>query len=435
MAAGFTEWDAFLKEVYDEREIKSLAAPKNVLLGLFEKEMSGGDYFVQPVHYSNAGGSSATLANAKLNQTSSKIKKLNITRVPHFQKVSVTVHLLMSTMKKSEAFQEAKKEFDYGFKALSTKFDQRLFRSSSGSIGVIKSTTTLASASIILVDKADAYNFNEGDKIAFSSVDGGGSLRDSGDTTTVSAVDYDTGIVTIADADLSVKITGVSLGDFIFQDGDYDACMSGLEDWLPVTNRTTKLAASFYGMTRSANPVRLGGVYYDATSTGDDENGILVELTSRVVKNTTDGLGEPDTCICPWDFFIGLSKLWIATRQGFENVKISVSDALADGSTLIISRLYPGMRAMVAGVELTIIPSRHCPSNRLYVLQKDTWTIRHAGKTLPMFPLEEIEGHMMRMDDNVSGQTDLQAAVWLAGYGNLGCNLPGCNGVAKLPTA
>lgn len=433
MAAGFTEWDASLKEVYDEREVKSLSYTDNVLLGLFEKKMSGGDYFVQPVHYQGAGGSSASLAKAKTNSTSSKIRKLNITRVAHFQKVSVQLHLLMAAQKKSETFIEAKKEFDFGFEELSAKFDRRLFRSSSGSIGRIKSTTTLASNTIHLTDKADAYNFLEDDLIAFSATDGGGTLKDSGDEVTVASVDYANGIITIDEADLSAEVTGVALGDYIFQSGDYDLCMAGLEDWLPVENRAAKLAAPFFGMTRNVNPVRLGGVYVDGTTLATDANGILIKLVNDVMMNNAKGNGKPDVCICPWSFFTDLSQIWLDARKGFEQVNVSISEQMSDGSTLVISRLYPGMKAMVGGVMLTIIPSRHCPSNRLYVLQRNTWTVHHVGRTLPCFPLEEVEGQNMRLDD--TGTTDLEAMVWLAGYGNLGCSRPGNNGVAKLPTA
>lgn len=434
-AAGFTEWDASLKEVYDEREVKSLSYADNVALGLFEKMQSGGDYFVQPIHYQGAGGASASLAIAKTNNTSSKIKKLNITRVAHFQKVAIELKLLLSTQQKSESFINAKKEFDFGFQELSAKFDRGLFRSKSGSIGQIKSNTTLASNTIYLVDKANAYNFLEGAKICFSSVDGGGSLRDSGDQVEVLSVDYALGKIVIVETLLSTEISGVALGDYIFNEGDYDACMSGLESWLPVTNRDTVLAASFFGMTRDSNPTRLGGVYIDATALSMDANGIITELTAQVVMNGSKGRGKPDICLCPWRFFIDLQQIWSDARRVFEQVNVSVKEQMSDGQTLVINRLYPGMKAMVGGVMLTILPSRHCPSNRLYVLQRDTWTVHHVGRTLPCFPLEEVEGQNMRLDDQTSGQTDLAAMVWLAGYGNLGCSHPGNNGVAKLPVA
>ncbi len=76
----------------------------------------------------------------------------------------------------------------------------------------------------------------------FSDADGTGSLRDSGDTTTVTEVDHEEGLVTCADT-LNTKITGIATTDYVFQDGDYNACLAGLEDWLPVDDRATKLGA------------------------------------------------------------------------------------------------------------------------------------------------------------------------------------------------
>jgi hypothetical protein len=434
MGAGFTDWDASIKETYDERTVKCQAFVDNVLLGTLPKERSGGEYFVQPIRYKAPGGSSASFSKAKTNGTASKTKKLNISRISMYQRVGVEVHLLLSADKKSESMVRVSEEFDDGFSELASKVERRLFRSSSGSIGQIKSTTTITSNTIILVDKADAFNFQEGDKIVASSADGGGSLRDSGDTVTVSGVDYDAGTFTVSVADISAQITGISVssnspnGDYLFQDGDYDACISGLESWLPVTNRSTKLAASFFGMTRDVNPVRLGGVYVDGTTLGGDANDILIKLISEVTKHG----GKTDLVLCNTDFFADLQRIWITTRQGFESVEVSASDKMSDGTPLVVSRLYPGMRAMIGGCRVTIVPTRSCPSSRVYALQRDTWTIRHVGSSVPCFMLEEVEGEMLRLDTT---GTEPEAEAWLAAFTQLGCSAPGKNGVAKVPVS
>ena len=46
---------------------------------------------------------------------------------------------------------------------------------------------------------------------------------------------------------------------------------------------------------------------------------------------------------------------------------------------------------------------------------------------------EEIEGSIMRLDTSGSAAPEVEA--WLAAFCNLGCEAPGRNGVAKLPTA
>jgi len=433
MGATFSDWDASLKEMYGEKEVKSLAFVDNVLMGTFPKERSGGDYFVQTVHTNAPGGSSASFTKAKSNGTASRQSKLNITRVSMFQRVGVDLHLMLSGDKASESVIRVSKEFDFGFQELSSKVERRLFRSTSGRIGKVKSTTTVTSATIILEDKADAFNFQPGDKLNFSTADGGGSVRAGGTLSgiaTVSSVDYDAGTVLTAGANLSTE-TGMAVGDFIFQDGDYDSCIAGLESWLPVDDRSTKLAASFYGLTRSSNPQRLGGVYFDATQASLDANGIMIRLASELSKHG----GKPDLVICPIDFFAELQQIWLTARKGFEMVEVSARDRTADGSELIISRLYPGMRALVGGFRVTIVPSRYCPSNRLYMLQRDTWTLRYVGDSVPCFALEQVGDSMLRVDTWTSGLTVPEVECWLAAYINLGCEAPGKNGVAKLPTA
>lgn len=436
MGASLTDWEASLKEMYSERESKPLSFKKNVLLGTLPKERKngGGDYFVQVVYRQAPGGGSGSYAKAKLNGYSSKLSKLNITRVPVWQRVAVNARLMLAGERTDESVIAVSKEFDNGFTELAQKCERRLFRSTTGKIGQVKSTTTVTTDTIILTNKADAWNFQAGDKLQFSADDGGGTVHSGGTSSgilTVETVDYDAGTVKCTGSDNSAEAQ-VAVNDYIFQDGDYDACPAGLESWLPAgSTRDTVLGTSFYGLTRSVDPQRLGGVYVDGTSLGGDANDILIHLESEVVKHG----GEPDLCICPTDFFRDLARIWRTERQGFERVMVSASDTTSNGEPLIISRLYPGIKAMVGGSMLTIVPTRHCPADRLYLLQRDTWTVRHVGSGIPMFATEELGGQMLQMDTWTSGQTDIEVAAWLMADFNLGCEAPGKNGVALLPTS
>lgn len=431
--ATLTDWEPSLKEMYGEKEVKSLAFVDNVLLGTFPKDRSGGDYFTQVVHTNAAGGSSASFTKAKANGTASKQSKLNITRVSMFQRVGVDLHLMLSGDRAEDSVIRVSKEFDWGFQELASKIERRLFRAKSGRIGQVATTTTVASAVIILTDKADTFNFQPGDKLNFCATETGSTVRAGGSSSgilTVLSVDYDAGTVTTTGASL-VAEAGTAVSDFIYQDGDYDACIAGLESWLPVDNRTTLLAASFFGLTRSTNPQRLGGVFVDGTSLSLDANGILIKLAAEISKHG----GKPDLVICPIDYFAELQQIWLTTRKGFEMVEVSARDRTSDGSELIVSRLYPGMKALVGGFNVTIVPSRYCPSNRLYMLQRDTWTLRYVGDSVPCFALEQAgAGDMLRVDTWTSGLTAPEVECWLAAYVNLGCEAPGKNGVAKLPT-
>lgn len=430
MALSLTDWEPALKEMYTTKDVLCLAFKKNVLLGILPKERSGGDYFVQPIWTQPPGGGSASMTKAKANGYGSKVSKLNITRVPMFQRVAVNAHLMAAGDRKEETTIRVSKEFDTGYKSLAQKIENRLFRAGTGVVGRVKGNTTVASTTIYLTDKADVFNFQIGDVIRFAATDGG-ALRVGGTASgiaTVTGRSVQGSYITAGTADLSAE-TGMTLGDYIYHDGDgadgsTNVCVAGLEDWLPVTDRSTKLAASFFGLTRSTRPEDLGGVYIDGTSGNGDSNDILVNLLTEVDRMG----GDPDVVICPTDYFTDLTRLWLNMKIQWQNVMVSGRQG-----DLVISKLYPGIQAFVAGRNVTIIPTRNCPSNRLYALTTDTWTVRHAGESLPMFANEITGGPMLREATWISGQTDIEVESWLAGYANLGCERPGHNGVAKLP--
>lgn len=432
MAASLTDWEPALKEMYTTKDVACLAFKKHVLLGVLPKEQSGGDYFVQPIWTQAAGGASASIAKAKTNGYASKISKLNITRVPMFQRVAVNAGLMTAGDRTVESTIRVSKEFDQGMKSLADKIEKRLFRSGTGVVGRVKGNTTIAGTRIFLTDKSDVFNFAIGDIVRFATTDGGalhagGTSGTTGATVTGRSVQG--GYIDAGTADLSAE-QQMALGDYIYHDGDAadggtNICLAGFEDWLPVNDRSTKLAASFFGLTRSTRPEDLGGVYLDASSGGGGPSDILTQLVQDVDTNG----GDPDWVVAPVGFFTDLTKEWTNTKQQWQNVTVSGKQG-----DLVISKLYPGIQAFVAGRNVTITPTRNCPGNRLYALTRDTWTIRHSGKSLPMFANEIVGGDMLRLCTWNASQTDLEVESWLAGYANLGCERPGHNGVAKIPS-
>lgn len=430
-ATAFADVDASLKEIYSEDHRKSLAYVDNVLLATVGKEQSGGDYFVQAVRTRAPGGSSATYSKAKANNTASKIFKMNISRADLYQRVAINLNLFTAAKKSNESIYQITKEFDDGMKELGSKIERRLYRGKSGKIGQVASTTTVTGTTIVLTDKADAFNFQPGDKINVSTADGGGAVRTGGTLSgilTVLSVDEQAGTVTTAGANMSTE-AGLASGDYIFQDGDYDACPNGLEDWLPVDSRTTKLATSFNGLTRSQDPNRLGGIYVDGTAVSGDLNDIALKLAGDMSKYGA----KPELWILPTDQLTVLQQIWLAARIPYTPITVSASERMADGSILKISEIASGMSAQVGPYRMKVIGTRHCPSNRMYMLEPSTWTLRYTGGGVPFFATEEIEGSIMRLD--TSGSTAPEVEAWLAAFCNLGCEAPGRNGVAKLPTA
>lgn len=412
--------DAVLKDYYTDDKIKEMSYGENPLFAFVKKErgqMAGGRRYVQPIEFAHPGGASASYAKAMSGATTSRYEDFYIPRKKQYQKVVVDHELLFATESPRDSFRKALDEFDRGFKGFGAKVGRRLYRTQGGSIGRMANAAVNVDK-ITLADKASAFNFHLGQKLTFAAADGTGTERDGGDTTEVTEIDIENGIITVADQ-LDTKITGIATTDFIFTDGDFGQCLAGLEDWLPVDDRATRLAASFNSVVRSAAPDYLGGIYMDGTSMGGLDE-VIIKLVGKLGKygaETSHIFANPES-ISDLDL-ISNSRMRIV---GDLNTKI-----IGEGGEVLVG--FSGYRAMVGGRMVKIYGDRHCPTNRLYALQLNTWTLWHTGKLVNWLG-EAYTGQKLRPSENEDS-----AEARLGSYQNLGCSAPGWNGVAKINPA
>ena len=415
-----TSQDALLKDYYTDDKLKEQSYGENPFFAFIKKErgqMAGGRRYVQPVEFAHPGGSSADFTMAMTNGTASAYEDFLISRKKQYQKIQVDHELMFATQNQRESFRKALDEFDRGLKGLGEKIGRRLYRTEGGSIGKMANSTA-ATTVITLADKASAFNFHKGQTLVFAAADGTGSLRDSGDTTVVSSVSIEAGTVTVADT-LSTKINAIGTTDYVFAQGDFGACLAGLEDWLPVTDRDTRLAASFNGVTRSAAPDYLGGIYMDGTPFGGLDE-VIIKLTGKLGKygaKTSHIMANPET----------MSDLELLSNSKMRIVSEINTKVIGDQGDVLVG--FSGYRAIVAGRSVKIYPDRNCPSDRLYALQLDTWTLWHTGNLINWLG-ESYTGSKMQMSETTDS-----AESRLGSYQNLGCSAPGWNGVAKINVA
>lgn len=414
--------DAFLKEVYTDEKILEQSFSKNPLLAFIKKSQgmtAGGRRYIQPVEYQNPGGAGADYGFAMQDNTVSKYLDFILSRQKQYQRIQINNELLYATTKKSDAFVNALKEFDRGMRSLGEKIGRRLYRTQGGALGQLSISGTLATTTLTFTDNAACFNFYVDQVLQFSTTDGTGSLLDGGDTTTVTAVDEESGTVTIADT-LNVKIAGITSSSFVFQRGDYNACISGMADWLPAgTDRATLLAASFNNIVRSVSPVKLGGVFLDGTTVGDLD-AVIIKLTGKITKyggTTSHIFANPES----------LSDLEIVSNSKVRILKSITTNMSTEDGKFIIG--INGYLALCGGNEVEIYPDRNCPSNRLLALQLDTWRLWHTGEWIN-WTGEMATGMRLRPSEN---EDSVEAR--LGAYQNLGCSAPGWNGVARLQAA
>lgn len=418
---NFTNQDAVLKDTYDERTMLEQSYDKNPFFGMVEKEIgeeAGGRRYIQAVEFENPGGASADYGKSRLNATTSKYEDFIIATTQQHQYIKVEHRLMLASMRKPEAFIKALDQFDRGFRSLGQKIGRRMYRTLGGSIGrlSIASTTT---TTLTFADDASIFYCQIGMKLVFAGADGTGSLRDGGDFVTITKINHSDRSVTI-NADLATTVAGVQTNDFVFPDGDFGAAMSGLEDWLPVDDRTTRLAATFANVDRSQAETYLGGVFFDGTATGSLDETII--LLNAEVGNFG---GDIDTSLTNPRQIANL----VLTKNSKVRIEASVTARPVDSDGKMLTVGFKGFRILVGDKSVILMGDRSCPSTRLYELQMNTWRLWYTGKLI------NWQGEVYGEPRIKASRDSDDAEAQLDHYGNLGCRAPGFNGVAKLRTA
>lgn len=210
MAYDETAADPVLKTHYVKQRVADLSDAGNPTLSMIKKNSrAGGDGIKQPIKYTQPGGGAASFSKAQNNYVASKRKAFNLTTKELYQFAFIENKLIHKMAHDENAFERALDEIDYAFARAGEMLEWQLFRSSGGAIGRIAAGTNLSAAVITLDDPADAFNFQEGDKLCFSSANGGGSLRDAGETVTVTDVAREDGEITVS----AVLSTVASIAD------------------------------------------------------------------------------------------------------------------------------------------------------------------------------------------------------------------------------
>lgn len=416
---------AALKELYTGDDfMKDLVYKKNPLLALIPKDESpsgmAGKYIPVPLVYGTPQGRSAGFSTAQTNQTAPQLSSFFVYRVSNYQLVTITNELLEATKDNAGAFvDEAKLNMDTGFRNISNDLALDLFSNGSGARGQLSAINT---GVITLTDTSQIVNFEVGMTLVSYSVSGTTYTQSTGaNLGYVIAVNRSSGALTVSASaggaagtptnwSASFPFLGVQ-GDVAF--GALTATtsflkVSGLGAWIPTTAPSN--TDSFWGVNRSADVTRLGGVRYDGSAESIEE--ALIDGASLVAREG----GMPDMCFMNFTSYAALEKS-LGSKVQYVSVKHEEADIAFAGIT--VNAPYG---------PITIIPDRSCPSQTAYLLQMDTWKFRSLGKAphVLTYGLEGLEGIRVGNADALE--------IRIGYYGNLVCNAPGWNCVIQLST-
>jgi len=397
MGLDLVSFSAALKQHYPDWKVENLVYQSNPFMALVPKyEQFGGEVLKMPLIYGNPQNRSASFSTANSGTSSSSLKAFLLTRNSDYSIAEISNEVILASEGDANAFlRAATVEIDGALHALGRSVATKLFRSGSGSIGKVASYTALTKT-IVLTVPEDIVNFEVGMVLQGSTADGGGSTKAG--TSKVVTVDRIAGSFTV-DADLTGNWAA---SDFVFVAGDYDNAIKGLGAWLPYESRATKLAASFFGVTRSADATRLGGLVLDGTALPIEE-----ALISALALVGREG-GNPDYAFMNFADWSNLVKA-LGSKVQYTTVKAGV-----DGMIGFQGIMVNGPRGTV-----TVVPDVNCQKGDVYIVQMNTWQLASLKKVVNLFDTDGLR--MLRS----SSADSLQIRCF--SYAQLGCTAPGYN--------
>lgn len=399
---------AVLKTQYTQPKVNNLVYPESPVFAAIKKRTDFvGDNKVIALQYGNPQGRGADFATGLANISTSVYKKFTVTRKKDYAFGRVDGEAVDAAGTDAGALLNAlKKEIDNAFYTAGRSIAAGMFRNGGGARGQISSTSNTATATITLANPNDIVNF-EVDMVLNTSLTDGTSGAKKAGTVTVLSVDRDAGTIT-ATGNWTAGIGTAAASDYIFQNGDFEAVnsmFSGIAAWVPATAPS---ATAFYGVDRSVDPTRLGGLRYTANAGGAIEE-TLIKCSARLAREGA----MPDMAVLnPID--LGNLVVALGNKVVYDRVKSSDNPDIGFKSVSLMGAKGP----------IDVVSDLNCPSGGGWMLTKKTWcfeTLKGAPRIL------NLDGNDMR----ASASAD--SYIFRIGYyGNLTCDAPGWNAYFQL---
>lgn len=398
MAVDMTSFAYATKEYFDDQKVEWLTYTERPLLALLPKYKDFyGESYRLPQTYSNIPSRSQTFSTAYTNKGTFSGAKFLLTRDHDYALADLDNETRLATGNNKGAFMAAAAAtVEAAINAISDSLEINLFGNMSGSRGVV---STVSATQILLSDIEDVVKFEVGMILKADDTASGASPRTGSEP--ITAIDRDTGILTAA---AWTDISGITAGDYLFCEGDTggSAMISGLSAWVPDSAPTS---SAFFGVDRTADTTRLGGVRYDGTGLSMEE--ALNGLAYRIHR---DGAGRPDFAL------MGLQKYRDLINELGDKVRYMDHKIGEVGFTTV---------AVTAGRGPVKVMGCWAQKNtRCHMIQSDTWGLYSLGNAPQMI---EEEGGGKLWHYNLS--TD-SWQLTVGYYAQLGSRAVGKNGVA-----
>jgi hypothetical protein len=447
-----------LKQYYRKIEFEKLVYEHMPAVGIVPKDEDlQGENWKQPVAFAPSPNRSATFtygqnpwfyaSNGTANQslTQSSVTGIGFPQVTAFVVTPVQDYgfgyidrmTKMLSETSEGAFEDtAVTAMSMAMKAVMLSLGNAIYGTGTGTIGQISAGSNVASPTITLNDPNQVVNFYVGQVVVATATDGGavkgGNTQGCG--ALIVAIDRNLGTLTVGTAlgsgttapttaNWSTLINGnggtaVVAGDYLCQAGDAANAgtylkIAGFGAWVPAS--AVASTDSFFGVNR----------YADTFLSGVRINGVGLEIEEALMEGAAAGARQGallDTCLMNFANWTVLQYALTARKTYFQNVdaKVMSSDGNIGYSTIKIE----GPTGTI-----DVIPDPFCPSTQIFILQKDTWSLKTVGKAVSPFDFNTEKPSSMDDEKATLLRTvNSDSYEFRCGmYGNLSCSAPGWN--------
>lgn len=413
---------AILKTKYPDGALPQALYKNFPLLSLVKKTTNfDGDFRVVALQNERPQGSSSSFAIAQgiskagTNGGGGTYNRFQVYRTRHYGILRMDGETMKAAVKTSGALVDLWNNETDGISTNELQeLEFQLFGDGTGTRGIVASATA---TSFTLATPADVVNFFIGMKLDFRTAAGAAvtttpATTDAGNGVYVSAINRQTGVVTVVGVGGVVNLTtaGVTANYKVVRSGDWNGTpgvasggqasgpVVGVQGWIT----SPSAGDSFWGLDRTVDPVRLAGQNFSAT--GLPMNEALMEAEGRVL---VQGVGTPDTILVnPLDL---------------QNLKKALgSDIVYDRVQSNIAGIsFKSIQYDGANGPMNIVAAPMCPRNKALMLQLPSWELSTLGAAPQM--LDWDNNDYLRVND-----AD-QYEVRFGHYGQFICNNPGAN--------
>lgn len=392
--------DGILKEYYTNQRVTEMMYKDMPLYAMLEKVKTMGRNHPLPMRVTTPQGRSATFSNAQSNKTSSVYREFLLTRKTDYAVASITTETILASKSDAGAFlRAATNEIDGALMSLKRSLGWAIYGDGSGSLGSISAYVldgTYSVGKLTLTNVEDIVKFEIGQTLEARSGATARLFATGVSTAMVTKVDRDNGLVYLD----NTTVTGGTIvaNDTVNVVGDYNAKLSGLKAWIP---DAAPSATSFFGVDRSIDATRLGGIRVSSSGKPIDE--AFIDAARRAGREGA----SPDHGFVGFSRYAALEKT-LSSRVIYKDVEVAGVG-------------FRGIEVSGPAGSITILPDRDCPEDHGYLLQMDSLAFYSLEEPVMLI---DLDGNRMLRESSADA-----FEVRCASYSQMGSTFPGANTV------